>query len=239
MALTLTAALLAGLLSSLVRLPPLVGFLAAGFALNAAGVEAPSGLGVIADLGVTLLLFGIGLKLNLRALVRREVWVTATAHLGATAVATASFLALLAALGVGLVAGADWHTFLLIGFALSFSSTVFAVTLLEERGGQASLSGRTAIGILVVQDLLAVVYLAAAHGRAPSPWAIALILLIPASLLVVRCSGGSATPSWGRCSGWSPLSCPVTPSSRQSASRVTSAHWWSASCWRRTPVRQT
>ena len=180
----LAAALGAGILASLLRLPPLVGFLAAGFALNGAGVEAPAVLDVIADLGITLLLFGIGLKLDLRVLIRREVWLTATAHMAVASVATAAFLGLLAVLGVGLAAEQDWPTLVLVGFALSFSSTVFVVKVLDERGGAASLSGRSAIGILVVQDLAAVAYLATAHGDPPSLWAVTLILLVPAAFLV-------------------------------------------------------
>lgn len=180
----LAVALGAGMLASFLRLPPLVGFLVAGFALNAAGVEEPSELGLIADLGVTLLLFGIGLKLDLRVLIRREVWFTAVSHMGVTSVVAAAYLALLGVLGVGLLADQDWQTLLLIGFALSFSSTVFVIKVLEQRGGTTSLSGRSAVGILVVQDLAAVVFLAATHGDPPSPCAAALVLLLPASFLV-------------------------------------------------------
>lgn len=179
----LAAALGAGMLAGLVRLPPLVGFLVAGFALQAAGVEPPAMLDVVADLGVTLLLFGIGLKLDPRALVRREVWVTATAHLALTTTVAAGLLGVVATLGVGLLAEADWRTLLVVGFALSFSSTVFAVKVLEDRGSSA-LSGRTAIGILVVQDLAAVAYLATDHGALPSAWAASLLLLVPAAFLV-------------------------------------------------------
>ena len=180
----LTVALAAGMLASLVRLPPLVGFLVAGFTLNGFGVAAPPALDLVADLGVTLLLFGIGLKLDLRVLVRREVWLTATTHMVASSFLAAAYLGLLAVLGVGLLTDQDWQTLLLVGFALSFSSTVVVVKQLEERGGTVSLSGRSAIGILVVQDLAAVVFLAFEHGELPSPWAAGLILLIPAALLV-------------------------------------------------------
>ncbi len=183
-AVVLTVALAAGMLASLIGLPPLVGFLVAGFALNSAGVQAPEELGLIADLGVTLLLFGIGLKLDLRVLVRREVWLTATTHLILTTLVAAGFLGLLGVLGVGLLTDHDVETLLLVGFALSFSSTVFVVKQLEERGGTVSLSARTAIGILVVQDLAAVLFLAVAHDTQPSPWAVALFLLIPAAFLV-------------------------------------------------------
>ena len=55
-------------------LPPLVGFLAAGFALHAVGIEPGKDIDRIADLGVQLLLFSIGLKLRLRTLGRPEIW---------------------------------------------------------------------------------------------------------------------------------------------------------------------
>ena len=53
-------------------LPPLIGYLAAGFLLNFYGVELTPGLRQIADLGVTLMLFTIGLKLNIRDLLKPE-----------------------------------------------------------------------------------------------------------------------------------------------------------------------
>ena len=64
-----------------VGLPPLVGFLAAGFVLRAFGVESTETLGVIADTGVLLLLFSLGLKLKLSSLARPEVWGTASLHM--------------------------------------------------------------------------------------------------------------------------------------------------------------
>ena len=54
------------ILISRIGLPPMVGFLFAGFAYNLAALEVPTGLQTIADLGVTLLLFSIGLKLKLK-----------------------------------------------------------------------------------------------------------------------------------------------------------------------------
>ena len=179
----------AGLLAVLVRLPPLVGFLLAGFVLNAVGAPDVALLGHLADLGVVLLLFGIGLKLDLRSLVRREVWVTTLAHMVLTVVAAAALLALLAVLGASLLAGIDLGTLALLGFALSFSSTVVVVKILEDRNDTGSLYGRTAIGVLVLQDVVAVVFLAAAGGTLPSPWALAVLLLVPAVPLFRRLWG--------------------------------------------------
>ena len=76
-----TFAFFFGLLISRIGLPPMVGFLLAGFAYNFAGLETPDGLQTIADLGVTLLLFSIGLKLKLKDLATSEVWGTSLAHI--------------------------------------------------------------------------------------------------------------------------------------------------------------
>jgi hypothetical protein len=74
------------------------------------------------------------------------------------------------------------HAMVLVGFALSFSSTVFAVKVFEERGETAALHSRTAIGVLIMQDLFAVLFLTVSTGKIPSPWA---VLVVPA-LFVLR-----------------------------------------------------
>lgn len=169
-----------------IGLPPLVGFLLAGFFLNLAGVSGGDFLHEMADLGVTLLLFTIGLKLSVRQLLRPEVWGVATAHMGAISLGIAATLWLLAGLGLPLVNTLTPASALLLGFALSFSSTVFAVKVFEDRGGMGSQYGRVAIGVLIVQDIMAVVFLAASTTKLPSPWAGAIIVsLIAAKPLLI------------------------------------------------------
>ena len=163
------------------RLPPLVGFLAAGFVINALNIEELPQLEVLADLGVTLLLFAIGLKLDVRILLRREVWLTTSAHMVISVVLGSAMLWLAAVLGVAMLAGQSIQTIALLAFALSFSSTVFVVKVLEERGESHALYGRVAIGILVMQDIIAVVFLTATSGHLPSPWALTLVGLWPLS----------------------------------------------------------
>jgi len=68
----------------------------------------------------------------------------------------------------------------LIGFAFSFSSTVCVVKILEESGESKTRHGKVAIGILIVQDILAVLFLVTATGKLPSIYAVGLFLLIPA-----------------------------------------------------------
>lgn len=168
-----------GGLALAVRLPPLVGFLAAGFVINALDVAEVPQLDVLADLGVTLLLFAIGLKLDVRILLRREVWLTTSVHMLISVALGGAALWLAAVAGVAMLVGQSMQTIAWLAFALSFSSTVFVVKVLEERGESHALYGRVAIGILVMQDIIAVVFLTATSGHLPSPWALALVGLWP------------------------------------------------------------
>lgn len=172
-----------GLLAKMIKLPPLLGFLAAGIALNFAGYEELGIITELGDLGVTLLLFTIGLKLDVRLLLRREVWLTSSVHMLITTLCGASLILFLVALGLGTTGTLDLSQAAILGFALSFSSTVLVVKTLDERSDSRSLYGRTAIGILVIQDLFAVLFVAATGEHAPSPWAVLLLLLIPAAWL--------------------------------------------------------
>jgi predicted Kef-type K+ transport protein len=185
-ALYLGAALLGGLVAVLLRLPPLVGFLAAGFALGAAGAPTLPYLEPIADLGVVLLLFAIGLKLDVRTLLRREIWLTSVVHLALSVAMGLGFLGLLAVIGFGFVADESFGALALVGFALSFSSTVFVVKVLDDRSDTTSLYGRIAVGVLIMQDVAAVVFLSLSSGEPPSPWALLLFLLIPGAWVLHR-----------------------------------------------------
>ena len=180
----ISLAFVLGLASRMVGLPPLVGFLAAGFVLNAYGFTSGTMLQKLADLGITLLLFTVGLKLNLRTLARPQVWAVTGIHTSLVVLVFGFAIYLLAVAGVPFFSDLDLYRALLIAFALSFSSTVFVVKALEDRGEMRSLHGRIAIGVLIMQDLAAVVFLAFSAGKIPSPWALLLLLLIPARPLL-------------------------------------------------------
>lgn len=168
-----------GLLMKMVGLPPLIGFLSAGFFLNALGAKEGEFLYTIADLGITLLLFSIGLKLKPQALARAEVWGVASIHMIITTLLFATLILVLAQLGLSLFTDLDLRASLLIGFVLSFSSTVFAIKILDELGSASAKHGQVAVGVLIIQDIAAVLFLAISTGKAPSVWAISLLLLIP------------------------------------------------------------
>ncbi len=127
-------------------MPPLVGFLAADFVLNGFRFSPGEDLELIADLGVYLLLFGIGLKLDLRSLLRPQIWGTASLHMLISIAVLGTGLLGLGAVGLEAFAGVN----LQVAFALSFSSTEFAVKVLEKKGESQALHGRIAIGILIV-----------------------------------------------------------------------------------------
>ena len=172
-----TFAFFFGILISRLGLPPMVGFLVAGFAYNFAGLEAPKGLQNIADLGVTLLLFSIGLKLKLKDLSTLEVWGTSVIHI----LASTLFFSVIMLLGKLLFTvplfDLSLTATIVLAFGLSFSSTVYAVKVLEDKVDMGAFYGKIAIGILVMQDIFAVVFLAVSEGKYPSIYALSVFLL--------------------------------------------------------------
>jgi len=161
-----------------IGLPPLVGFLMAGFALNLFGVQNSETLIQIADFGVLLLLFTIGLKLKVRNLLKPEIWAGSSLHMMITTLTFGLLILLLGLFGFSKFTNLSMQSSFLIAFALSFSSTIFAIKILEETGSMKSTHGRIAIGILVMQDIFAVVFLTLSSGKTPSVWAFALLLLL-------------------------------------------------------------
>jgi glutathione-regulated potassium-efflux system ancillary protein KefC len=194
-------AFLVGLAVRQVGLPPLVGFLCAGFVLSAIGVEITETLTRLADLGIYLLLFSIGLKLDLRGLAQPAVWGVASIHMLVFTVAIGLGVFALTFTGLSLFADLNLWTSMLVAFALSFSSTVFAVKVLEGRAEMGSRHGQETIGVLITQDLLAIVFLTASTGSLPSPWAALLIgvplLRIPLKMVFERVGHGELLVLYG------------------------------------------
>ena len=175
----ISLAFLLGFLVKSINLPPMVGFLITGFVLNYMGITSGDTLNKLADLGITLLLFTIGLKLNLKVLIKPQVWLVTALHSSIVIVVFGVIIFSLATLGVVLFSDLDLKISLMLAFALSFSSTVFVVKSLEDKDEMKSLHGSIAIGILIMQDLAVVIFLAASAGKVPSLWALLLFLLIP------------------------------------------------------------
>ncbi|HXG41330.1 MAG TPA: cation:proton antiporter [Dehalococcoidia bacterium] len=149
LAVVLAAALAGGTVAHLLGLPPLLGYLLAGLLL---GPYTPGPVAEVdqvqrlADVGVALLMFGLGLQLSLRGL--REV--------GAVAIG-GGLLQVGAVIGLGMLLGSAFGLgmaqSLVAGWALASSSTTIALRLLEERGEVDSVHGRVAAAVSMVQDL--------------------------------------------------------------------------------------
>jgi monovalent cation:H+ antiporter-2, CPA2 family len=144
-----------GFIASRFRLPPLVGYLLAGVIIGRfkPGVIADTGLaGQLAEIGIILLMFGVGLHFSLADLmaVRR---IAVPGAVGQIALATG--------LGILMVKMWGW-TFgegVVLGLSLSVASTVVLLKALEERNALGTVNGRVAVGWLIVEDLAMVLVL--------------------------------------------------------------------------------
>jgi Kef-type K+ transport system membrane component KefB len=142
----------AGALAMLLRQPLIVGLIAAGIAVgpDALGlVEHSSEIELLATIGISLLLFVVGLRLDVR-LVRRLGPVALATGLGQVAFTSIVGYLIAVALGFSRVSA------LYIAVALTFSSTIIIVKLLADKREIDDLHGRIALGFLIVQDLVVV-----------------------------------------------------------------------------------
>lgn len=179
-------AIVGGLVAALLRLPPLIGFLAAGFAISEIGLEEIPFVDNIATLGVTTLLFTIGLKLNPKDIAEPRVIGSATIHAVANTAIFAVLFAIAELLPITELDNLSARALIYIGLATSFSSTVFVMSQLEEHNRNGSAVGRISIGVLVLQDIIAVGVLVFSSGRTPEPWAIVLPFMLLLRPLVER-----------------------------------------------------
>jgi Kef-type K+ transport system membrane component KefB len=142
----------AGALATLLRQPLIVGLIAAGIAVGPEVlglVEASTEIELLAKIGISLLLFVVGLKLDVR-LVRTLGPVALATGLGQVAFTSAAGYLIAIALGFEVVQA------VYIAVALTFSSTIIIVKLLTEKRELEDLHGRIALGFLIVQDIVVV-----------------------------------------------------------------------------------
>lgn len=153
------------------RLPPIVGFLVAGVLVgpNAIGlVEHRAMVEHLAEVGVVVLLFAVGLEVPLGQIqrLRRAIFVGGGVQIVGTILATG---------GLAMVFGASWQLGVLVGFLIALSSTAAATKILVDHGELAAPHGRVVLGVMIAQDLAVV----------------PMILLLP---FVVGGDGASAAP---------------------------------------------
>jgi Kef-type K+ transport system membrane component KefB len=145
----LAVCIAAGVLAMLLRQPLVVGLIAAGIAVGpeALGlVESSSEIELLAEIGISLLLFVVGLKLDVRLV--RQLGPVALATGVGQIVFTSAFGFLIA-----LALGFDTIPAIYIAVALTFSSTIIIVKLLTDKRELDDLHGRIALGFLIVQDI--------------------------------------------------------------------------------------
>jgi CPA2 family monovalent cation:H+ antiporter-2 len=193
----LGAALVLGLVTHRIGLSPIVGYLVAGVLVgpHTPGFTANEALAKqLAEVGVILLLFGVGLQFHIEELLRvRRVAIPASLVL--TVVATALGAA------VGRVFGFEWLGAVVFGLALSITSTVVLVSLLADRRELHTPAGHVAVGWLVVEDVLTVLVLivlpATVGAKGLGPLAIAAGLALVKLIALVALTfvvGGRVVP---------------------------------------------
>jgi monovalent cation:H+ antiporter-2, CPA2 family len=206
---SLAVAFVAGLLAVRLRLPPLIGYLLAGIAVGPftpGFVADPHLAAELADIGVMLLMFGVGMHFSLSDLLAVRTIALSGA---ATQMATATALALAVTRLWGWPLGAG----LVFGLALSVASTVVLLRVLEAQDALDSADGHVAVGWLIVQDLVMVLTLVllpalagvlgeAAPGSNPDAasngvlWTLGLTLAKVAAFMVLMWLVGARLLQW-------------------------------------------
>src|SRR5258706_2543266 len=154
-AVSLGLAMILGFIAIRLRMPPIVGYLLAGIVIGPATPGFVADLGLarqLAEIGVMLLMFGVGLHFSLDDLLAvRKIAIPG------------AIIQMLAAAGLGMALALLWGwapgAALVFGLALSVASTVVVLRALEAGGALTSINGRIALGWLIVEDLVMIVVL--------------------------------------------------------------------------------
>jgi monovalent cation:H+ antiporter-2, CPA2 family len=167
------------------RIPSIIGFLVGGIIIGPSGLNIlhePGDVEVVAELGVILLMFTIGLEFSLQNLLKLR-----------TLVFGAGFLQVsLATISIGAISfflfSEPFSKAILIGLLVSLSSTAIVFKMIQDRGELHTPYGRVCVGILIFQDLCVVVYMLmipVLAGAVESPWDIAITIF---KAVVVICA---------------------------------------------------
>ncbi len=173
---------------SLLRQSPIVGYLITGLLVGPYGFHLINGVHeveMVAEIGVVLLLFTIGLEFSYKRIIRLKklLFSAGTVQVATTGIAVTFGTYLL---------GETFTTAIVLGMAMALSSTAIVLKLLLERGEIDSVHGRISLGILLFQDLCVILFLVAlpllgTQSQHFSPWSLVKSLAILAGLyLFVR-----------------------------------------------------
>lgn len=151
-AIVVVAALLGGLGMERLKQPAILGYMLAGVLLGPSAlglVNDPGQVNVLAELGVLMLLFVIGMELSLRMF--KRIWRLTAAVAGLQIAASTGVFILMTG-----VFGWPVPMAILLGFVVAMSSTAVAIKILQDAGELKTRSGRIAVGVLIAQDLAVV-----------------------------------------------------------------------------------
>ena len=142
-------AVLFGFVFMRLRQPPVVGYIIAGIVLGPTGfgvIQQSHAIELLAELGVLLLLFLIGMEISIRAFVTvlKPATFIAAGQIAAALAITSAF---------GFTLGWDYEHILLLGFVIAVSSTAVTIKILEEIGELRRETGRITIGVMIAQDI--------------------------------------------------------------------------------------
>ncbi len=163
-AIVFSVALLCGLLLMRFKQPAIIGYIVAGVILGPSGfqiIEETEAAKTLAELGVLLLLFLIGMELSLRAF--KTVY-----KLASVIVLVQVVFSILVTSIIGIAMSWDWQQGILLGFVLAVSSTAVTVKVLADRGELRTHFGRITVGILIAQDLAVVAMLLVIEALNPN-----------------------------------------------------------------------
>lgn len=171
-------------LLSKIKLPSILGFLLTGIIIgpNALSlVSDPHEVEIIAELGVILLMFVIGMELSIKQLasIKRTVFIGGSLQVFLTIGVTTLCYSFL---------GATWAESVFMGFLVSLSSTAIVLRMFQDRNEMASPQGKNALGILIYQDLIIVPMMLVVpiiSGHTESVTNSILILLVKSSVVIL------------------------------------------------------
>ena len=192
LAISIVMAWFLGVAAHLARQPLILAYLVAGFAVGPSGlkwVQSQQSINTIAELGLIFMLFMIGLEIDLKKIVRAGKVILFAAGgqlLGGCLLGVLFFV------GIGLSLGGGQFDAVYLCVACALSSTVIIVKVLYEKRELDTLPGRITLGVLVLQDIFAILFLAVQPSLANLEISVILLsigrvaVLVAAALLVSR-----------------------------------------------------
>ena len=177
----LVAAFIGGMIAKQLRLPVILGYLAAGIVIGpfgAAFVTDTAQIATMAEIGVALLLFTLGMEFSLKSLrkVGRVSFVGGSMQIALTT---------LLGLGVGIGMGWGFEESMFFGFLIAMSSTMVVLKMLIERGELDTAHGKLMIGILLVQDIAVIPMMAIMPAIGEPQWASALGIAVLKAVIFI------------------------------------------------------